>query len=383
MLDSVGVGYMPDARQFNDDKVNTLEHIYQQTGQLNIPNLCVLGMGKVADIGCKVDKIIGSYGRMMEGSPGKDTTTGHWEIAGVKLNFNFPVYPGGFPEDLIKEFEEKIGLKTLGNYPASGTVIIKELGDEHLRTGYPIVYTSADSVFQIAACEDIIPLKKLYEYCLAARKILKGKHSVARVIARPFIKKAGKFERNNAARKDFSIKPAGETLLDILKKKGFVVCGVGKIGDIFAHQGLTEEIHTDNNMDGIDRTLRAIKKYRGERGLIFVNLVEFDSVYGHRRNAEGYRDALEELDKRIPEILENLADDDLVIFTADHGCDPTHTVHTDHTREYVPLLVYGKNIKTGVNLGTRGTFSDCGQTIAEFMGVKLKNGQSFKADIVI
>lgn len=383
VIDSVGVGYMPDAYRFNDDKVNTLVHIYREMGKLNIPNLCLLGLGRVVDIGCKEKDVTGCYGRMSEVSPNKDTTAGHWEIAGVALDWAFPTYADGFPEEIIEEFEEKIGTKILGNYPRSGTEILKELGSEHVSTGYPIVYTSADSVFQIAAHEDIVPLEKLYEYCLIAREILKGKHSVARVIARPFKGEAPEFERNNTGRKDYSIQSPGETLLDVLKEKGHTVTGIGKIGDLFGHRGLTREIKTAGNMDGVDRTLKAIREYKGEKGLIFVNLVDFDMVYGHRRNVEGYAKALEEFDTRIPEIMDALSGDEILMITADHGCDPTYTEHTDHTREYVPLLVYGEDIKKDVNLGTRESFADCGQTIADMLGVKrLESGVSFKKDIL-
>ncbi len=382
VMDSVGVGCLPDASDYNDTGVNTMGNIISQRGVLDIPNLGSLGMGKLVNTGCSVDRIIGSYGRMAEISPGKDTTTGHWEMAGLVLDFAFPTYPNGFPMEITEEFEKKAGISTIGNYPQSGTVIIEELGEYHLKTGRLIIYTSADSVFQIAAHEDIVPLSRLYEYCKIARSILVGKHSVGRVIARPFKGIPGKFYRNEAGRKDFSLEPPQDTVLDILKDKDFFVCGIGKIGDIFAHRGLTEEIHTDSNMDGIDKTIDALKKYKNDRGVIFVNLVEFDSVYGHRRNIEGYAAALEELDSRIPEIIKNITDEDLIIITADHGCDPTHTRHTDHTREYVPLLVYGSKIKSGVDLGTRETFSDCGQTVADIFGFKLNYGKSFKEKIV-
>ena len=383
VIDSAGVGYLPDAHRFNDDAANTLLHIYQERGRLDIPNLCSLGIGKIVDVHCRQEETMGCYGKMGERSPYKDTTTGHWEIAGVVLDFSFPTYPDGFPHGLIEEFEKKIGIRILGNYPCSGTEILKELGPDHVKTGYPIVYTSADSVFQIAAHEDIVPLEKLYEYCRIARSILTGKHAVARVIARPFTGSKGKFERDNAARKDFSLAPPDETLLDMLKKEGFFVVGVGKIGDIFGHRGLTEEIHTDDNKDGIDKTIESIKRYRNKNGLIFVNLVDFDTVYGHRRNVEGYARALEDFDRTIPLLVDALSKDDILIITADHGCDPTHKAHTDHTREYVPLLLYGEMAKKNVNLGTRDTFADCGQTIADMLGAgRLKYGKSFKGDVI-
>ncbi len=383
VMDSVGVGQLPDAERFNDDRTDTLLHIYQQTGRLDIPNLCALGLGKISAVGCKTQEIVGCYGKMGEQSPGKDTTTGHWEIAGLVLDSAFPTYPNGFPLDIIEAFEKKIGKKILGNYPRSGTKIIEELGEKHLKTGWPIVYTSADSVFQIAAHEDIIPLEDLYEYCRIARSILSGQHAVGRVIARPFKGTPGKFERHNAARKDFSVAPPAETLLDLLKKKGFVTVGVGKIGDLFGHRGLTDEIHTHSNEDGVDRTLESMEKYRKKKGLIFVNLVDFDMLYGHRRNVAGYAEALEAFDRRIPQMLQAMSPEDLLMITADHGCDPSHNVHTDHTREYVPLLVYGKAIKKDIDLGIRSTFADCGQTIADILGAgKLASGKSFKRDIL-
>jgi phosphopentomutase len=298
------------------------------------------------------------------------------------LNVAFPTYPHGFPPEIIEAFEKKIGKKILGNYPGSGTEIIEALGEEHLKSGRPIVYTSADSVFQIAAHEAIIPLATLYDYCRIARGMLTGRHAVGRVIARPFAGTPGKFERHNAARKDFSVAPPAETLLDILQAKGFFTVGIGKIGDLFGHRGLSAEIHTAGNQDGVDRTLAAMEDYRKQKGLIFVNLVDFDMLYGHRRNAAGYAGALEAFDRRIPEILEALAADDLLILTADHGCDPSYKAHTDHTREYVPLLVYGPGIQKGVDLGTRSTFADCGQTIADLLGAgQLASGKSFKKDL--
>jgi phosphopentomutase len=383
VMDSVGVGHLPDARKFNDDRAHTLLHIYQQTGRLDIPNLCAMGIGKVAAVGCRPQEIIGGYGKMAEQSSSKDTTIGHWEIAGLVLDFSFPTYPHGFPREIIEAFEKKIGKKILGNYPGSGTQIIEALAEEHLKSGRPIIYTSADSVFQIAAHQDIIPLAELYEYCRIARGILTGRHAVGRVIARPFVGTPGKFERHNAARKDFSVTPPAPTLLDILQAKGLITVGIGKIGDLFDHRGLSAEIHTAGNQDGVDRTLAAMEDYRKQKGLIFVNLVDFDMLYGHRRDASGYARALEAFDRRIPEILRGMATDDLLILTADHGCDPSYAAHTDHTREYVPLLVYGAGIKKGVDLGTRSTFADCGQTIADIFGAgPLAFGKSFKKDLM-
>jgi phosphopentomutase len=383
VLDSVGVGHLPDAERFNDDQTDTLRHIYQQAGRLDIPHLCAFGLGKIAAIGCETQEIIGCYGKMGEQSPAKDTTTGHWEIAGLVLDSAFPTYPNGFPADIIDAFEKKIGTKTLGNYPGSGTKIIEALGEKHLKTGRPIVYTSADSVFQVAAHEDIIPLENLYEYCRIARSILNGPHAVGRVIARPFKGTPGKFERHNAARRDFSVTPPAETLLDLLEKKGWITIGIGKIGDLFGHRGLSAEIHTLSNEDGTDRMLESMQTYRNQKGLIFVNLVDFDMLYGHRRNVAGYAEALEAFDRRIPQMRQAMSTDDLLMITADHGCDPTHHLHTDHTREYVPLLVYGKAIKKDVDLGIRATFADCGQTIADILGAgKLTFGKSFKKDLL-
>jgi phosphopentomutase len=383
VLDSVGVGHMPDAGRFKDDETNTLLHVFQQRGKLEIPNLCALGMGQIVDIPCSQDDLIGCYGKMGEKSPNKDTTSGHWELAGLILDSPLPTYPDGFPEDLIEAFEKKIGTKTLGNYPSSGTEIIKELGQEHVKTGYPIVYTSADSVFQIAAHKDVVPLERLYEFSIIARRLLVGEHAVARVIARPFLGADQQFERDNAARKDYSLSPPGETLLDHMKEKGFFVVGVGKIGDIFGHRGLTEEIHTNNNDDGIDKVIESLSQHKDRTGLIIVNLVDFDMVYGHRKDVEGYARALEEFDRRVPQIMDALTKEDVLMITADHGCDPTYPVHTDHTREYVPILIFGEAIKPAVDLGTRDTFADCGQTIADLLGVgPLKFGKSFKGDII-
>jgi len=383
VMDSVGVGHLPDADRFGDHGANTLLNIYRQTGSLKLPNLCSMGLGKIVAVGCQTPQVLGGFGKMGEQSASKDTTTGHWEIAGIVLDSAFPTYPDGFPGDIIEAFEKKTAKKILGNYPRSGTTIIEELGEEHLKTGSPIVYTSADSVFQIAAHEDIVPLETLYEDCRVARSILTGRHAVGRVIARPFRGVPGKFERHNAARRDFSLKPPAETLLDLLKGKGYFTVGVGKIGDLFGHRGLSAEIHTQNNEDGVDRTLESMENYRGQKGLIFVNLVDFDMLYGHRRNVEGYAGALEAFDRRIPRIFDAMSTDDLLIITADHGCDPTHTVHTDHTREYVPLLVYSTALKKEINLGVRATFADCGQTIADIFGAgKLAHGISFKKDIM-
>ncbi len=383
ILDSLGVGALPDAAAFNDAGAATLPHIYARQGRLKIPHLCSLGLGEIVSIGCAPGTILGSYGKMAEQSSNKDTTSGHWEIAGLVSREAFPTYPDGFPLDIIQAFEKKIGEKTLGNYPRSGTVILEELGQRHLDTGCPIIYTSADSVFQIAAHESITSLETLYKYCWIARNILAGPHSVARVIARPFKGKPGHFERKNSDRKDYSIEPPAETLLDILFKAGFDTVGIGKIGDIFGHRGLTEEIHTTNNLHGIELTCEAMQRHRDGKGLIFSNLVDFDMLYGHRRDTEGYALALERFDVKLPQIINSLSSKDILMITADHGCDPTFAHHTDHTREYVPLLVYGEAVKQGVHLGIRDTFADCGQTIADLLGAgRLLNGKSFKDDIV-
>ena len=383
VLDSVGIGSLPDAQAYNDEGANTLGNLYRVRGHLNVPNILHLGLGKLVDIGDMPAETIGCYGKMAERSASKDTTIGHWEIAGILVDQPLPTYPDGFPQALIAEFEKRIGTKTLGNCPASGTEIIKDLGREHLSTGYPIVYTSADSVFQIAAHEQIVPLEKLYEYSRIARRLLAGEHAVGRVIARPFKGTVESFERNNAGRKDFSSPPPEATLLDRLKDRDHFIAGVGKIGDIFGHRGLTEEIHTRDNADGVDKTIASMHKYRHQSGLIFTNLVDFDMVYGHRRNVEGYAVALEEFDRRLPQLFDAMVGDDILILTADHGCDSTHRIHTDHTREYVPLLVCGEMVKRNVDLGVRETFADCGQTIADLLDAEpLRHGRSFRKDII-
>ena len=378
VLDSVGCGYLPDAEKFDDVGADTLGHIAEKIKNFNLPNLFKLGLGNIVNSKNvkPVNEAIGIYGKMSEKSASKDTTIGHWEIAGIITEKPFPTYPNGFPEDLLKKFMEVTGVKGyLGNKPASGTEIIKELGEEHIRTGYPIVYTSADSVFQIAAHEEVIPIEKLYEICRKTREILVGEHNIGRVIARPFIGKPGNFVRTER-RRDFSVSPPGETLLDKVKKAGKDVVAIGKIEDIFAQQGITEAIHTGNNRDGIQAIYECIKNEK-INGLVFANLVDFDMLYGHRRNIEGYYNALVEFDNAIPKFLENLKDDDILFITADHGNDPTFK-GTDHTREYVPVLGYGAAIKSNFNIGVRETFADLGQTIAEILNVeKIKDGTSF------
>ncbi|NHM27870.1 phosphopentomutase [Desulfofundulus sp. TPOSR] len=381
VLDSVGIGELPDAAQYGDAGSNTLANTARAVGGLNIPHLGRLGLGNILPIEGvpPVDRPLAAYGRMAEASAGKDTTTGHWEIAGLLLERPFPVYPHGFPPEIIKPFEERIGRPVLGNKAASGTAIIEELGPEHMRTGYPIVYTSADSVFQIAAHEEIIPVEELYRMCRIARELLTGDHAVGRVIARPFVGRPGAFKRTDR-RRDFSLPPPGPTILDLLLENGFPVLAVGKIEDIFAGKGITEAVHTEGNMDGVDQTLACMRRL--ERGLIFTNLVDFDMLYGHRNNPRGYADALEAFDRRLPEILHATRPDEVLIITADHGCDPT-TSSTDHSREYVPLLVYGQKVKPGVNLGTRSTFSDVAATVAELFGLSYPRGTSFAREIII
>ena len=381
VLDSVGIGELPDAYKFGDEGSNTLVNTAKAVGGLNVPNLESFGLGKIGDIP-GVSKGVDAkafYGKMIEASAAKDTTSGHWEIMGVITEKPFPTYPEGFPDDVIKEFTTAIGRPILGNKTASGTEIIKELGEEHIRTGYPIVYTSADSVFQIAACEDVIPIESLYEMCDCARDILKGEHNVGRVIARPFIEENGIYTRTER-RRDFSLLPPEETVLDKAVKKGYEVVGVGKIGDIFAHRGLTREIHATNNREGVLKTIESIRE--DFKGIIFTNLIDFDMKYGHRNNPEGYAEALELFDKSLPEIVDALKAGDVIIITADHGCDPT-TLSTDHSREYVPLLVFGKKLNKPGSLGIRNSFADIGATVSEaLLESRLDKGESFFTELI-
>lgn len=376
VLDSVGIGALPDAQKFGDVNVNTLGNIAKEVG-IELPNLRSLGLGNIDGI-LGVEPIShpkGAYGRSMEVSMGKDTTTGHWEMAGLHLTEPFRTYAEGFPKDVIEAFEKSIGRKILGNKAASGTEIIEELGQEHMETGKPIVYTSADSVFQIAAHEEIIPLKELYNMCNIARGIMMGEHAVARIIARPFIGTVGSFERT-PNRRDYSLEPFQDTVLDIAKEKGLDVVAIGKIEDIFNGKGITEAIHTKDNMEGVEETLRALS--RSSKGIIFTNLVDFDSKYGHRRDAVGYKKALEELDARVPELLQSLRADDVIIFTADHGNDPTYK-GSDHTREYVPIVIYGNSVKENANIGTRSSFADIANTISDLLNIpNTGKGESFK-----
>lgn len=380
VLDSVGVGAMPDAAAFNDPPgADTLGNIARLRG-LHLPNLARLGLGNVRPLHGipPAANPAASYGRCALASPGKDTTTGHWEMVGIHLEKPFPLYPNGFPPEIMDEFERRIGRSTLGNKPASGTEIIAELGEEHMRTGSPIVYTSADSVFQIAAHEEVIPLWEQYKICETARALLRGPHEVGRVIARPFTGSPGKFTRT-ANRHDYAVPPPKGMLLDRLDERKVPVYSVGKIFDIFLGRGIRDEAKTKSNADGMAKTLAAMSEQ--DSGLIFVNLVDFDMLYGHRNDIEGYGAALEAFDRWLPEFESALRDGDLAVFTADHGCDPC-SPGTDHTREYVPLLASGPGIKRGVDLGLRATLSDIGQTIAENFGAEIAHGTSFLKDIL-
>lgn len=379
VLDSVGIGALPDAHLYGDEGANTLLSCYN-TGLLDIPNMIKMGLSQIE--GCSYlgscERPIGAFGRCKEASKGKDTTTGHWEIAGLKLDTSFPTYPDGFPREILDEFERQTGRKVLCNKPYSGTEVIKDYGEEHVKTGALIVYTSADSVFQIAAHEDVVPVETLYEYCRIARKILVGDHAAGRVIARPFTGKAGAFTRTNN-RRDFSVEPSGITLLDLLKNAGLDIVSVGKINDIFAAVGITRDTDCHGNAECMEMTLKELDE--DFNGLCFVNLVDFDSSYGHRNNAEGYAEELNRFDKHLGEILPRLREKDLLIITADHGCDPGD-VSTDHTREYTPLLVYGRKTEAK-SLGTRNTFSDIAASIAEYLGVDYGLcGESFLGDII-
>jgi phosphopentomutase len=372
VLDSVGIGEMPDAAKYGDTGSDTLGNIARQRPLL-LPNLCALGLANIKRLtGLEPARNpTAAYGRCTLASPGKDTTTGHWEMVGIHLEKPFPVYPECFPQDLIHEFEEKTGRKTLGNCPASGTEIIQRLGDEHVRTGSPIVYTSADSVFQIAAHEEVIPLAELYRMCEIARELLHGENEVGRVIARPFVGTSGHYTRT-ANRHDYAVPPPQGMLLDQLAELGHAVHAIGKISDVFLGRGISKSDKTKSNADGMAKTIAAMGDTR--EGLIYVNLVDFDQNFGHRNDVEGYAKALEQVDAWLPELLKAGQPGDLIILTADHGCDPT-TPSTDHSREYVPLLVHGGT--PGVNLGTRATLSDIGQTVAENFGARISQGTSF------
>ena len=379
VLDGAGIGAMPDAPEWGDAGSDTFGHICESR-QLHLPNLQSLGLANIRPLAgvAKFENPRGCYGKCALKSNGKDTTTGHWEMAGIILERAFPTYPKGFPQSLIDEFIAKTKVPgVLGNFPASGTEIIKELGEEHVRTGKPIVYTSGDSVFQIAAHEEVINLDRLYQICETARGMLRGEHEVGRVIARPFLGTTGAFYRTEN-RHDYAVPPPRENLLPLLSENGLDVVCIGKIASIYDSTGVTQDLTAGNNQQSIDQTIRAL--HEESRGLIFSNLVDFDMLYGHRRDTEGYARALEHFDSRWPEIEAAMGEGDLVIISADHGNDPTYP-GTDHTREYAPLIVYGKKAKAGVNLGTRASLSDIGRTIAENFGLRLNSGTSFLREI--
>jgi phosphopentomutase len=380
VLDSVGIGALPDAVDYDDVGRNTLGHI-AESRSLKLPNLVRLGLANIAPLKnlSPASAPVGAYGKGMTRSPGKDTTTGHWEMAGVWLDQAFPVYKNGFPPELIAEFERQIGRKTLGNRPASGTEIIKELGEEHVRTGKPIVYTSGDSVFQIAAHEDVIPINELYRMCEIARKLLDGPHRVGRVIARPFTGTPGHFVRT-PRRHDYAVDPPKPMLLDVLADRQVPIFGIGKIHDIYNSRGLEDYVTTKSNADGMDELTTAVRERK--TGLIFANLVDFDMLYGHRKDVEGFAKSLEEFDTLLGPFLQSLSNADLLLITADHGCDPDpRWPTTDHSREYVPILAYSPASGAGVNLGVRQTLADMGQTVAENFGGTIPHGKSFLQEI--
>ena len=384
VLDSVGAGELPDANAYGDAGSNTLANTARAVGGVDMPNLGAMGLGNITEI-LGVPSVLAptaSWGKNAEASAGKDTTTGHWEMMGLPLRQAFPTYPDGFPAEVMDAFTRETGLGWLGNYPASGTAIIQELGDEHVRTGMPIVYTSADSVFQIAAHEHVIPIERLYEICTISReRVVVGEHSVGRVIARPFIgpNEAGEYTRTHR-RRDFAVRPPEPTVLDRLSDIGVTSYGVGKIGEIFAWQGICESPHSTDNMNGFDHLLERIGD--GESGFVFANLVDFDMVWGHRNDPEGYARGLEAVDARIPELLDAMVEGDLLIVTADHGCDPT-TPSTDHSREYAPLIAHVKGVDRGVPLGVRATFADVGETVLDFYGISgaCGRGTSFLREV--
>jgi len=382
VMDSVGIGEAPDAAQFDDVGADTFGHIAEQCGGLNMPNMAKLGLSNIRQIpGVEAaDKPMAYYCKMQETSRGKDTMTGHWEIMGLYIDTPFRVFPDGFPDELIQRIEEKTGRKVIGNKPASGTEIIKELGEEHVKTGALIVYTSADSVLQIAAHEEVVPLKELYEICEFCREITRDDpYMLGRIIARPFVGEPGNFTRT-ANRHDYALKPFGRTTMNELKDQGYDVISLGKISDIYDGEGITKAIRTKSNMDGMDKFIATLDE--SFTGLSFINLVDFDALFGHRRDPQGYGQALEEYDARLPEVFAKLGEDDLLLITADHGNDPTYK-RTDHTREYVPLLAYSPRFTDGGReLPLRRTFADIGATVADNFGVKLpKYGESFLADL--
>jgi phosphopentomutase len=379
-LDGVGIGELPDADLFNDTGSNTLGNI-AKARNLHLPNLAKMGLGNIIPIRNieSQSNPTASFGRMAEKSPAKDSTIGHWELAGIISEKPLPTYPNGFPPDVIDHFRQAIGKNILGNIAASGTEIIQQIGDEHCKTGFPIIYTSADSVFQVAAHEDVIPPVKLYEMCRIARSMLQGKHVVGRVIARPFVGENEQYTRTRR-RRDFSLPPPGETIMDHLQHAGIPTIGIGKIDDLFAGQGLSDILHTESNQHGVNETLKAMSE-PGPR-FIFTNLIDFDMLWGHRNDIEGFAQGLETVDARIPEFLNQLQDDDVLVLTADHGNDPT-TPSTDHSREYVPLLITGPKLLSGINLGTRDTFADLAATAAEYFSFAGTGaGTSFLKDLI-
>ena len=380
VLDSVGIGALPDAADYGDVGRNTLGHV-AESRPLALPNLVRLGLANIEPLAhlAPSARPAGAFGKAATHSPGKDTTTGHWEMAGVWLDRAFPVYPHGFPREVIAEFERQIGRKTLGNKPASGTEIIKELGDEHVRTGFPIVYTSGDSVFQIAAHEDIVPVAELYRMCEIARKLLDGPHRVGRVIARPINGPSGAYART-PRRHDYAVDPPRPMLLDVLKDRGVPVFGIGKIHDIYNGRGVEQYVTTMSNADGMEKLHGALRERPS--GLIFSNLVDFDMLYGHRKDIEGFARSLEEFDRLLGDFLPQLRDTDILLITADHGCDPDPRWETtDHSREYAPILAYAPALPGGVNLGVRSTLADMGQTVAENFGARIPHGQSFLREL--
>jgi phosphopentomutase len=385
VLDSAGIGALPDADNYGDKGSNTLKHIFENSGAgFSLPNMEKLGLLKILDLASnlKNEDILGCFGKMATKSPAKDTTAGHWEISGIILDKPLPTYPQGFPQDLINQFEKEAGVKVVGNCPASGTEIINKLGDYHIKTKQPILYTSADSVFQIAAHEEAFGLERLYKICEIARKLLTGKHNVGRVIARPFTTVNGVYTRTQN-RKDYSLNPCEDTVLDFLQKEGSNTIAIGKIEDIFNFRGINKSIHTKTNEQAMQTIFEEnIKNYQ-EKTLIFSNLADFDMLWGHRRDISAYAKGLKDFDSFIPKLIDIMTDRDMLIITADHGCDPSYKAHTDHTREYTPLLVFGKALKKNIDLGIRDSLSDIAQTIADIFNLpKMKNGKSFKEEIL-
>ncbi|WP_071434430.1 phosphopentomutase [Angelakisella massiliensis] len=380
VLDSVGIGEMPDSAEYGDEGSNTLAACYR-SGQLSVPRMETMGLFNIQGVGCGQPTAhpTAAFGRLAEASKGKDTTIGHWEIAGIISPRPLPTYPEGFPQEILDQLSARTGRGILCNKPYSGTEVLKDYGPEHMRTGDLIVYTSADSVMQIAAHEEVIPVEELYRICGIAREIMQGEHGVGRIIARPFVGEAGAFTRT-ANRHDFSLTPPGTTMLDLISAAGLASIGVGKIYDIFAGKGITEFVRTKSNRDGMERTIEYVDK--DFEGLCFVNLVDFDMVYGHRNNVPGYTAALNEFDGQLGDLLEHLREEDLLLITADHGCDPS-TPSTDHSREHTPVLLYGKNIREGVDLKTRTGFCDIAATVLEYLGLPVEvEGKSFLSQVI-